>query len=140
MPTVEIIKPVIKPSKNPSEVNINHRFMTGPERSIKIISVDGVEYVEIISRVLQDATLIDGIISTWRNYASILAKQGKDAEPPIGDYHRRLMLACDPKDDNRAATLSTIFGEKIESDALYEYIEKNSPSWAAEFSIQKEEG
>ncbi len=140
MSTLEVIRPIIRPSKNLSEVDINHRFVTGPERKLKVISVDAKEYIEIINRVLQDDTLINGIILNWRNYASALSKQGKDAEPPIGNYHKRLMLACDPKDGNRAATLSTVFGEKIESDALYEYIDKNNPSWAAEFSIQKEEG
>lgn len=137
---MKIVRPIIKPSKNISEVNINHRFMTGPERTIKTISVDGAEYAEIINRIIQDDVLINGIILNWRKYAAALAEQGKDAPPPIGKYHKKLMTACDPKDQNRAATLSTVFGEKIESDALYVYIEKNSPEWASEFSIQKEEG
>jgi predicted phage-related endonuclease len=135
--TIEVIKPVIRPSKNISEVSINFSFVTGPERKTKTVAVDGEEYAEIIDRILQDDTLIEEIIECWREYASALIENGKNAPPPIRGYHRKLMLACDPKDQNRAATLSTVFGEKIESDALYQYMLMNNPAWASEFSIQE---
>lgn len=138
MSTLEVIKPIIRPSKNISNVSIQHSFLTGPERKTKTVSVDGAEYSAIIDRVLQDDALIEGIIENWRRYASSLIEKGKEASPPIGSYHKKLMSACDPRDPNRAATLSTVFGEKIESDALCAYIEKHNPVWASEFSIQRE--
>jgi len=138
LPVTELIRPALRPTPELETVNIEHRFLSGPERISNILTVDGSEYKAIIDRIVSDTHLIEKIVSIWKSYSELLAKEGKRAEPPTGNYHEDLMKACDPNDPNRAATLATVFGEKIEGDALYQYIITKEPTLLEYFSVNLE--
>ena len=136
----DVIKPTLRPSgklNGDGNTIIDFSFFSGPKKKKNQVVVELTEYDGILNRIIQDDVLINSIIKTWREYAAALRKYGKSAEPPLGDYHKRLAELCDPLVSDRAATLATVFGEKIESDALYKYIKENNPPWASEILIQR---
>lgn len=131
-------RPKLEPSgfmdeTDPAALVIDYSFISGPERIQSRVSVTKDEYESIVSRILHDEALFDSIVNTWREYAVSLRKSGENAEPPLGSYHRRLNELCDPEDPERGAILATVFGERIESDVLLEYLRAHSPTWIDEF-------
>jgi hypothetical protein len=139
----EVRKPVLmvfRPSSGDGTPILHYNYQSGPEKTKHTLTVSADEYRGIVQSILQDQDLIQQIVQYWLTYAEKLKQDGIKATAPPRNHHVRFLGFCDAKDASRAALISMLLSERIESEVLAITIEREQPDWVSEFEIRYHEG
>jgi len=129
---------VFRSSLPDSTIILDYNYQSGPERAKNNVKLTAGEYRKIVKRVLGDPTLTQDILKYWLIYAENLKMHDLRAPAPPRNHHSRFLKMCDNKDEQRAALISMLLSERIESEVLEDVIRNSQPDLASFFEVRHE--